>query len=299
MAHRFGSVTVIILLLSSLIAAQGPNSSSRASPAAMKAAPADAESFIRDAEARLQEAGVKASRAVWVQETYITEDTEALAASANEEVLATTTGLVNGAKRFQGATLSPVLQRKFTLLKLALTSPAPDNPAERRELAQIGSWLEGMYGKGKYCPKTGPFAGKCLGQDEMEEAFATTQDEAVLRDLWIGWRTFAPEVRPRYTRMVELSNKGAREFGFQDTGVLWRSNYDMPPEQFSAELERLWNQLRPLYLSLHAYVRSQLVKKYGPQVVPPNAPIPAHLLGNIWAQDWTHIYDLLDVPGRN
>ncbi|MGZ4839992.1 MAG: M2 family metallopeptidase [Terriglobales bacterium] len=298
MIRAFGSVAVIILLLSSLIAAQNSNSTATTSATALKATSADAESFMRDAESRLQEAVVKASRAVWVQETYITEDTEALAASANEEVLATTTELVNEAKRFPSPSLTPVLQRKFTLLKLSLTSPAPDNPAERRELAQIGTWLDATYGKGKYCPKTGPFAGKCLGQDEMEEAFATTKDEAVLRDLWVGWHAFAPQVRRRYARGVELSNKGAREIGFQDTGALWRSNYDMPPEQFSAELQRVWNQLRPLYLSLHAYVRSQLVKKYGPQVVPPNGPIPAHLLGNIWAQDWTHIYDLLDVPGK-
>ena len=298
MIRAFGSVAVIILLLSSLIAAQNSNSTPTTSATALKATPADAESFMRDAESRLQEAVVKASRAVWVQETYITEDTEALAASANEEVLATTTELVNDAKRFQSPSLTPVLQRKFTLLKLSLTSPAPDNPAERRELAQIGTWLDATYGKGKYCPKTGPFAGKCLGQDEMEEAFATTKDEAVLRDLWVGWHAFAPQMRRRYARGVELSNKGAKEIGFQDTGALWRSNYDMPPEQFSAELQRVWNQLRPLYLSLHAYVRSQLVKKYGPQVVPPNGPIPAHLLGNIWAQDWTHIYDLLDVPGK-
>jgi peptidyl-dipeptidase A len=132
----------------------------------------------------------------------------------------------------------------------------------------------------------------------MEEAFVTTKDEAVLRDLWVGWHAFAPQMRQRYARGVELSNKGAQEIGFQDTGVLWRSNYDLPPEKFRAELNRLWEQLRPLYLSLHAYVRAQLVKKYGPQVVPPNGPIPAHLLGNIWAQDWTNIYDLLDVPGK-
>ncbi|MGB9104147.1 MAG: M2 family metallopeptidase [Terriglobales bacterium] len=288
MVQRISTVIGIILLSSSLMVGQNPGTS---------AAPADVESFMRGAETRLNDVVVKASRASWVQSTYITDDTEALSASANEEVLATTTELVNESKRFQGAQLSPVLQRKFTLLKLSLTSPAPNNPAERKELAEIGTWLEGTYGKGKYCPKTGPFAGKCLGQSEMEQAFATTKDEAVLRDLWVGWHTFAPQMRPKYERMAALSNKGAQEIGFKDTGVLWRSNYDMAPEQFSAELERLWNQLRPLYLSLHAYVRSQLVKKYGPQVVPPNGPIPAHLLGNIWAQDWTNIYDLLDVPG--
>ena len=301
MVRRISCALAITLLFSTLTVAQTQSSSSSkpfASAAAMQAAPAEAETFMRDAEARLDDVGVKASRASWVQSTYITDDTEALSASANEEVLATTTELVNEAKRFKGAQLSPVLQRKFMLLRLALTAPAPNNPAERKELAQIGSWLEGTYGKGKYCPKTGPFAGKCLGQSEMEEAFATTKDEAVLKDLWVGWRSFAPEMRQRYARGVELSNKGAQELGFKDTGVLWRSNYDMTPERFSAELNRLWEQLRPLYLSLHAYVRSQLVKKYGPQVVPPNGPIPAHLLGNIWAQDWTNIYDLLNVPGK-
>ena len=159
MVQRISTLIGIILLGSSLMV--GQNSSTTAT--ATKAAPADAESFMRGAETRLDEVIVKASRASWVQSTYITDDTEALSASANEQVLATTTELVNEGKRFQGAQLSPVLQRKFTLLKLSLTSPAPNNPAERKELAEIGTWLEGTYGKGKYCPKTGPFAGKCLG----------------------------------------------------------------------------------------------------------------------------------------
>ncbi len=301
MLHRVTVLVAVFLVYPYVVLAQlaPPASPSSSSSASMAATTQDAETFMRDAEDRVQDVSVKSSRASWVQETYITDDTEAISASANEQVLATTTGLVNAARRFQGVQLSPVLQRKFMLLKLSLTAPAPNNPAERKELAEIGTWLDGAYGKGKYCPKTGPFAGKCLGQSEMEEAFATTKDEAVLRDLWIGWRSFAPQLRPKYARMVELANKGSEEIGFKDVGVLWRSNYDMSPEQFSAELERLWNQLRPLYLSLHAYVRSQLVKKYGPQVVPPNGPIPAHLLGNIWAQDWTNIYDLLDVPGKN
>ena len=103
-------------------------------------------------------------------------------------------------------------------------------------------------------------------------------------------------MRQRYTRFVELSNKGAREMGFKDAGALWRSNYDMPPDEFAKEVERLWQQVRPLYLSLHTYVRSQLVKKYGKDVVPPDGPIPAHLLGNMWAQEWGNIYPLVAPP---
>ena len=199
MVQRISTLIGIILFGSSLMVGQNPGAST----------PADAESFMRSAESRLDDVGVKASRASWVQATYITDDTEALSASANEEVLATTTELVNESKQFQGAQLSPVLQRKFMLLKLSLSSPAPNTPAERKELAEIGTWLEGTYGKGKYCPKTGPFAGKCLDQSAMEQAFATTKDEAVLRDLWVGWHSFAPQMRQRYARGVELSNKGA------------------------------------------------------------------------------------------
>ncbi len=289
MSQRILGFVAAVAIISAAAAAQTP---------APAAAPSEAEKFMRQAEARLLDDTLKGSRAAWVQETYITDDTEAISADANEQLLGTTTELVNQAKPLQGMQLGPVLERKMMLLKLSLTAPAPNDPALRKELAQIGTWLDGTYGKGKYCPKSGPFAGKCLGQSEMEQAFATTKDEAVLRDLWIGWRSFAPQMKPRYTRLVELSNKGAQEIGFKDTGALWRSNYDMTPEQFQAELDRLWNQLRPLYLSLHAYVRSQLVKKYGSKVVPPNGPIPAHLLGNIWAQDWTNVFDLLNVPGK-
>ncbi|HEY1271734.1 MAG TPA: M2 family metallopeptidase, partial [Terriglobales bacterium] len=188
------------------------------------------------------------------------------------------------------------MQRKLKLLKLSVVAPAPNDPKDRAELARLGTWLDGTYGKGKYCPKEGPFAGQCLSQNEMEKAVAATRDPQVLLDLWIGWRTISPPMRDNYSRFVELANKGARELGFADMGALWRSNYDMPPDAFAAEMDRLWQQVRPLYLSLHAYVRSQLTRKYGAQAVPPAGPLPAHLLGNIWAQDWTHIEDLLNVP---
>jgi peptidyl-dipeptidase A len=257
---------------------------------------AGAEKFLKDAEARLSDLAVKQNRAQWVQATYITDDTEAIAAEASENFKQAVSELAAASKRFDGVELPDELRRKLTLLKLLESAPAPSDPAERAELARLGTWLEGTYGKGKYCPKSGPFAGQCLGQSDMEKAFASTKDAAVLLDLWTGWHTISPPMRENYARFAALANKGAREMGFADNGALWRSNYDMPPEQFRAELDRLWQQVRPLYLSLHAYVRSQLVKKYGPQAVPPNGPLPAHLLGNIWAQDWTHIEDLLNVP---
>jgi len=287
--HRLFKVLAAALFLASLAMAQK-------TPEAGAVAGADVQKFLHDAEARLSDLSVKGNRAHWVQETYITDDTESLAAAADEELLRAISELAAEARRFEGQPMPADLQRKLMLLKLSASAPAPSDPKERAELAQLGVWLDGAYGKGKYCPKTGPFAGKCLSQSEMERAMAETRDPAVLLDLWLGWHALAPPMRQRYTRFVELADKGAREMGFADMGSLWRSNYDLPPEQFSPELERLWQQVRPLYLSLHAYVRSQLVSKYGPKIVPPNGPIPAHLLGNIWAQDWTNLYDLLGLP---
>jgi peptidyl-dipeptidase A len=280
-------VVFVIVFITTLTAAQSPTPTS-----------AELQKFLDDAEARLNKLAVKGNRAGWVQETYITDDTEAISAEANDEGLAAITELVKASRKYEGVKATPEQARKLLLLKLSGFF-APDNPKERAEMTELAAWLDGAYGKGKYCPKSGPYAGKCLGQSDMESAMADTRDPAVLLDLWMGWHTISPPMRQRYSRFIELANKGAREMDFADTGALWRAGYDMPPEQFTAELERLWQQVRPLYLSLHAYVRYQLNKKYGSQLVPANGPIPAHLLGNIWAQDWTHINDLLNVPGNS
>jgi peptidyl-dipeptidase A len=252
----------------------------------------DAQAFMGQAEARLAEQAVKLNRAQWVQLNFITDDTEALAADAQDQFTAMTTQLVEEAKKFDGLQMPAELARKFMLLRLSLTAPAPKDPKLRREMTQIGASLEGDYGKGKYCPKPED----CLDITAIERILGSSRDPELMKDLWVGWHKVGAPMRERYARFVELSNQGAREIGFKDVGAMWRSNYDMTPEQFSAELERLWQQVRPLYVSLHAYVRARLVKQYGPGVVPPDGPIPAHLLGNPWAQEWGNIFPLMGLP---
>jgi peptidyl-dipeptidase A len=254
--------------------------------------PAEAQEFMDKAEAQLSELSVKVQRASWVQENFITEDTQAIAADAIDDVTAVTTQLVEQASRFDGLSLSPDLARKFMLLKLSLTAPAPKDPALRREMTEIGVSLDADYGKGKYCRKNGD----CLDITAIEKLMSTSRDPEALKEVWTGWHSIAPPMRQRYSRFVDLSNQGAREIGFEDTGALWRAGYDMTPGEFSADLERLWSQVRPLYLALHTFVRWKLSEKYGPAVVPPDGPIPAHLLGNPWAQEWGNTYDLLGVP---
>ena len=256
--------------------------------------PAEAKKFIEEAEQRLFDLAVKAGRASWVQENFITVDTEQIAADANEVFNTAATEYAKEAHRFDKVTLPPELARKRLLLELAAGFPAPDDPKAQKELAQIASSLDGDYGKGKWCPDG---ANKpCLDVTAVGKLMATSRDPEELKRAWIGWHAVGAPMRQRYARMVELGDEGSRQLGYPDVGALWRSNYDMPPDQFAKEMDRLWEQLRPFYLSLHAYVRGQLVKKYGKDVVPPNGPIPAHLLGNIWAQEWNNVYDLMDSP---
>jgi peptidyl-dipeptidase A len=253
---------------------------------------AEADAFMNAAEARLADLDTKFNRATWVHDNFITDDTEAMAAQATDDRTAAITELAMQARRFEGLKMSPELTRKFLLLKLLLDAPAPADPKLRQEATQIGSWLESEYGKGKYCRKDG----KCLDIGDVENLLATSRDPNEMKDVWVGWHAIGAPMRPRYQRFIDLSNQGAREMGFKDAGAMWRSKYDMTPEEFSKEVDRLWDQVRPLYLSLHTYVRSKLVEKYGPNVVPPDGPIPAHLLGNPWAQQWGNIYPLLGLP---
>jgi peptidyl-dipeptidase A len=282
------------LLILSWIGVLGFSGFLPAAMSAKKSAPkpataAEAEKFIADVETKLFALSADASRAGWVQSTYITDDTEILAAQASERLISATARWAKEAARFDGVKLPVELARKILLLKLALTLAAPEDPKEAEELTRITAAMEGMYGKAKYCPEG---KDRCLDLEEITRIMATSLDEKELLDVWRGWHSTAIPMRKDFVRYVELANKGARELHFADTGAMWRSKYDMPPDAFARELDRLWEQVKPFYLSLHAYVRARLREKYG-SVVPERGPIPAHLLGNMWAQDWSNIYPLV------
>lgn len=248
---------------------------------------ADALAFIKDAESQLTQVINEASRVEWVYSNFITDDTAALSADANAKMTATIVKLANQAASYDSLDLSPDARRKLDKLKLALVLPAPKAADKTAELAGLSSKLAGMYGAGKYCKD-----GKCRSLGDLSEVLASSKDYDELLDAWEGWRTVAPQMKKPYERLVELSNEGSKELGFKDTGVYWRSKYDMPADDFAKELDRLWGQVKPLYNSLHCHVRAKLTEQYGEDKVPANGPIPAHLLGNMWAQSWGNIYDL-------
>ena len=255
---------------------------------------AEARAFLATANETTLKLGIQQSQASWVQQTFITDDTEAIAARANQAANEAGAKFAREAVPFDGVQVPADERRQLTLLKVALVLAPPSDPKASDELSKIMARLESTYGKGKWCADPSRPA-SCKNIDDVSRILSAPGAEQVLRTAWQGWHTIAPPMRKDYQRFVELSNKGAKELGFANTGAMWRSKYDMPPDEFTRELDRLWDQVRPLYVKLHAYVRFKLHEKYG-DVVPEKGPIPAHLLGNLWAQDWTNIYPLLAPP---
>ena len=254
-----------------------------------KGTPEEAVAFVNRVNTELRALWIENDLASWAQDTNITPETEAAAAAAQEKVMEYLGRVVPEAARFNGVEVDASTRRQLELLKLATSLPAPSDPARRAELAELSTKLSSMYGKGEYCRPDGT----CMKLEELSEILATSSDYDELLDAWKGWHAIAPPMKPLYTRFAELGNEGAREMGYADLGAMWRSGYDMPPDDFVVEMDRLWNQLQPMYEQLHCYTRAKLVEKYGADKVPPTGPIPAHLLGNMWSQEWGALYPML------
>jgi peptidyl-dipeptidase A len=292
--------TMLFLIGAVLLAACGPAPEDAASlPARSERADStspsatEAAAFVAAAEERLAELYQNRERQLWILENFITEDTELQAAKASERFTAAQVEIASQAAKFNGvAGLDEDLRRKLDMLRSGIVVPAPMDPAKTAEQAQIGAKLSGMYGKGKYCRGDG----SCLALGELEDILAHSRDPAEMLEVWDGWHAIAPPMKGLYRRQVELANEGAAELGFDDLGTMWRSGYDMDPAAFPGELDALWNQVRPLYEALHCHVRAKLGEAYGTDIAPQSGPMPAHLLGNMWAQQWDNIYDLVAPP---
>lgn len=302
---RFLQFTVTVLLLcttgcastgSDSASATIPASPSREASGTTKSAEeevtvADAIAFVDSAEAVLYELEVQDARANWIQATYITHDTNLLASEAYERFMVAAVELATGAARFMPL-LNEVpydVTRKLDLLRSGITLPAPQRREAARELSKIVTEMTSTYSTGTFCPD----GNECLDLQELSKIIATSRDPDSLLLAWSGWRTVSPPMRDDYERFVELTYEGARALGFDDAGAMWRSSYDMSPEEFAKRMDELWTQVEPLYEALHCHVRARLSAHYGENVVPPEEPIPAHVLGNMWAQQWGNIFSLV------
>ncbi len=250
-----------------------------------------ADEFVARINVELDEIAREVQAASWVRNTYITVDTALLNSLATQRYAEWQSRSVAESLKYEGAALSPETARALMLLKLGTEAPAPSDEAKRRELAEVTTDMTGMYGEGKYCPGDGR---DCMNLSELTDIMAESRDYDVLLDAWAGWRTISPPMREKYQRFAELANEGAQELGFQELGDLWKSAYDMTPLEFEQQSTRLWEQVKPLYNELHCHVRAGLSEQYGEDKVPLGQPIPAHLLGNMWAQSWDFLYELFE-----
>ena len=255
---------------------------------------AQAEAFLTEAEDRLTAESLDASRVQWINSTYITVDSDALAASSGARW--TELGVRNAieASRYARAPdLSADTRRKLDMLRSGLTLAAPTTAGSAEELSTISTGLQSRYGKGK-----GTLRGQPINGSDIEEAMGTERDPALLQEMWTSWNDgVGAPMRQDYARMVDIANKGAQELGYADTGAMWRSKYDMPADEFAKMMDRLWGEVKPLYDALHCYTRDGLNQKYGEAVQPANGPIRADLLGNMWAQSWGNVYDIVAPKG--
>jgi peptidyl-dipeptidase A len=256
--------------------------------------PVGARAFVAAVEKDLFDLSVIGSRAAWINATYINDDSDALAAYFG------TIGTEKGVKYASDAARYAQVQgldfdtsRKLNILRGALVLAAPTTEGAAAELNTITTRLQSTYGKGR-----ASLHGKVLTGDDVEAAMGTNRNPAELAEMWKTWHeNVGRPMRNDYTRMVQIANAGAKELGYADTGAMWRSQYDMSPQEFSAMYDRLWSEVQPLYNDLHCYTRTKLNQKYGNAVQPANGPIRADLLGNMWAQEWGNIYDVVAPKG--
>lgn len=256
------------------------------------AASETADQFAARINATFAEYFEEGTSAAWLSQTYINGDTARVASLVNERGITRFNTLLEEAKRFEGQPMSADTARTIAMLKLGTSMPAPRDAKKLKELAEIATRLDQTYGVGQWCEGEGP-AKKCQNISQITETLATNRDYDAQLAAWQGWHTISVPMRTDYRRFVELTNEGAVEMGYANTGAMWRSGYDMPADAFAAETDRLWGQVQPLYEQLQCYTREKLVARYGVEKGQVNGLLPAHLIGNLWQQDWGNLWQLL------
>ncbi len=303
-ASLLAAAAIVVLALAPSACKRAP--APAAGSAAAIHADEDADAFIARVNREMQAGYSELSAAQWVSSTYITTDTELLAAKANARWLAQLDGWIEQSRRFEGKPMRPDTARALSLLRQLSPMPPPRDPAKLAELTRIATRMEGDYGAGRYCTGGDGSAGndgaggeggarRCRQLGELEAVLRDSRDYDAQLEAWNGWHSVAAPMRQDYARFVALVDEGARDMGFADAGEAWRAGYDMPPAQLAAETERLWGEVKPLYTQLHCYARARLQARYGAdRGALPGGLLPAHLMGNMWQQDWSNLRDLLE-----
>lgn len=287
-SFRFLSLASSIVLATQLAACQlqsVPTKSSSTQPLSQQSA----DSLVAAAESELTEADRFLNHASWLASTYINEDSQFVETRAFKELTLKVVEYASQVNQYADVPLKDKTRRQLDSLRAGIPFPSPNDETLAQELSSIGSKMQAMYGQGQYCRNEK----ECFDLIHMSEVLASSRDPELMQEFWQGWREVSPPMKPLYRRQVEIANAGAQELGYKNLSEMWRSNYDMSADAFAKDVDSQWQKVKPLYDALHCHVRAKLNEQYGDQVVPKQGKIPAHLLGNMWAQQWGNIYELV------
>ena len=253
------------------------------------------EDFLTKVEEENKKDGPIISSASWISSNFITFDSQKVIADYGTRYTLNSLEKARKASSFDNIKTSPENNRMLKILKSSFVMPPPLDESLASELSEITTSLEAMYGSGEYCYEDG----HCFDLEAFEAIIDKSRNPKQLLSAWRGWHEIGKPMKPMYLRMVEIGNKGSKDLGYEGLSDLWFSKYDMPADEFLNETDRVWDEVKPLYDALHCHVRAKLNDHYGDDVIPITGPLPVHMLGNMWGQSWSNIYDLVYTEEAN
>ena len=248
----------------------------------------DLEDFLASVEEENKKEGPVIYSASWISSNFITYDSQKVIADYGTRYTLKSLERARQASNFDNLDTSSENNRMLSILKSSFVMPPPLDENLAAELSQISTGLEAMYGAGEHCFEDGT----CYDLEAFESIIDSSRDPDELLKAWKGWHEIGKPMRPMYMRMIEIGNQGSKDLGYDGLSDLWFSKYDMPAGEFLDETDRVWEEVKPLYDALHCHVRAKLNDHYGDEIVSKTGPLPVHLLGNMWGQSWSNIYDL-------
>ena len=249
----------------------------------------DLEEFLANVESENKKDGPVIYSASWISSNFITYDSQKVIADYGTKYTLKSLQRSREAASFDGLDTSKENQRMLNILKSSFVMPPPLDEELASELSEITTSLEAMYGSGEYCFDDE----ECYDLEAFESIIDNSRDPKELLRAWEGWHEIGKPMKPMYMRMVDIGNQGSVDLGYEGLSDLWFSKYDMPAEDFLDDTDRVWSEVKPLYDALHCHVRAKLNEHYGDEVISKTGPLPVHMLGNMWGQSWSNIYDLV------
>ena len=249
----------------------------------------DLEEFLANVESENKKDGPVIYSASWISSNFITYDSQKVIADYGTKSTLKSLERSREAASFDGLDTSKENQRMLNILKSSFVMPPPLDEELASELSEITTSLEAMYGSGEYCFDDE----ECYDLEAFESIIDNSRDPKELLRAWEGWHEIGKPMKPMYMRMVDIGNQGSVDLGYEGLSDLWFSKYDMPAEDFLDDTDRVWSEVKPLYDALHCHVRAKLNEHYGDEVISKTGPLPVHMLGNMWGQSWSNIYDLV------